>query len=970
MIRAISRLFSALAILAALYLVGVNLLLNLPATRTYLNSLRPDRFALDWKWAWSWYPLRIELHGFAADGQTPTEQWQVDAGHAAASVSIRPLLQGLLRVHDLDLVDIDLRLRPRSDPEQDQDALEPHFPVIRNRDPEAVAEPAAEEEGGSLVLEIADLHLQGEHAFWVSHVRGTLPGEVRGTFRMDTGSGRFSLEEGALDLVLASLLIGGAQPLTEPASIRGRIQVPPFVMAQAKGTAALALPELDAEIDLPVQNLRFLSLLTGDMGGLDLRGQGRLRGRLVFSHGDLLPDTNLIVEAHHLAMTLARNAIKGDGTIKLKVDPDDAHHADLAIHFNEVSASLLADPAETKQAGAEIPEAIFFTGHGLEALLHTRMRQDKPEIKLTLTIPVMEVPELSVYNRLLPEEWRIRLLGGTGRVSGRVEMAPEAMKIDLDLASDKAHLGYEDYHATTDLLLQLRAGIAGAPDPDSAVLDLSGTKLRLDNTAAGPRKKHVKGPVPPKPWQAELTVNAGNLTLDLPAGGAATDPMYAVANALADQGFGSLLATANGNLLATLTISRLDGIAELLNRPLNLSLNGAAEVDAEILLADGLPILGSTLQVPPEALELGLLEHRVEGLGRAALTLERAGQHPQLSLNIALSDARMRRRDESEPSIDGVRLDADILISDPFAGQGRQMDTRLKLHSARVRDMSSYNPYLPSHAPLSLISGEASLVGDMHLSPKTMRGELLLIANDVRMALSEGNLAGDIRLDLLIHGGSASEMRFDITGSTLNLRGFQVTGRTASALAADWRADLELEKSKLLWRKPMHLDMKAAVTLKDTRPFVALLENVSGEQSWIDGFLEVEDLAGYVNLVVNGDNTLLKDAKVSAKDVGVQAKGHADADGRDAMLLIRWHGFAGSLAMEDDWQQFELGDARARFAAYQPGKSGLRSGIAPKSPSQDSTGKTQSGSKGGRPLALKPGRGSKGHPNPFLEYDP
>ncbi len=176
MIKAISRLFSPFAILAALYLVGVNLLLNLPATRTYLNNLRPDRFALDWKWAWSWYPLRIELHGFAADGQTPTEQWQVDAGHAAASVSIRPLLQGLLRVHDLDLVDIDLRLRPRSDPEQDQDALEPHFPVIRNRDPEAVAEPEAEEEGGSLVLEIADLHLQGEHAFWVSHVRGTLPG--------------------------------------------------------------------------------------------------------------------------------------------------------------------------------------------------------------------------------------------------------------------------------------------------------------------------------------------------------------------------------------------------------------------------------------------------------------------------------------------------------------------------------------------------------------------------------------------------------------------------------------------------------------------------------------------------------------------------------------------------------------------------------------------------------------------------
>jgi hypothetical protein len=68
--------------------------------------------------------------------------------------------------------------------------------------------------------------------------------------------------------------------------------------------------------------------------------------------------------------------------------------------------------------------------------------------------------------------------------------------------------------------------------------------------------------------------------------------MRAVAKALADQGFGGLLATAHGRLLVTLTLSRLDWIAELLNRPLNLSLKGAAEIDAEILLVDGLPVPG------------------------------------------------------------------------------------------------------------------------------------------------------------------------------------------------------------------------------------------------------------------------------------------------------------------------------------------------------------------------------------------
>ena len=264
--------------------------------------------------------------------------------------------------------------------------------------------------------------------------------------------------------MLASLRIGDAQPVTDPASIKGKIEVPPFVIAEATGLGALILPEFDAEIDLPVQNLDFLTLLTGDMAGLDLKGQGRLRGRLVFSHGELLPGTDLIVEAHELAMTLARHAFNGDGTIELKVDPDDADQADLVVRFDEVQASLLAEhPGAATEAG-ETPALTLFSGHGLEALLHIETRGGKPDLNLTLNLPAMEVPDLRVYNRLLPDEWGMRLLGGSGRVNGQVVVAPETMRFELDLASDQAHLSYRDYQATTDLSLQLRARIASAPD--------------------------------------------------------------------------------------------------------------------------------------------------------------------------------------------------------------------------------------------------------------------------------------------------------------------------------------------------------------------------------------------------------------------------------------------------------------------------------------------------------------------------
>ena len=121
--RFFSRLFVALLVLAGLYLVIVNAALNLPATRDHLNRLQPETFAVSWRRAYSPWPLRVVFTGVAADGATPTAQWQVDAGRAGASVSIPALFRGEVLLHHLALTDLDLRLRPLPGPEDDFIAL-------------------------------------------------------------------------------------------------------------------------------------------------------------------------------------------------------------------------------------------------------------------------------------------------------------------------------------------------------------------------------------------------------------------------------------------------------------------------------------------------------------------------------------------------------------------------------------------------------------------------------------------------------------------------------------------------------------------------------------------------------------------------------------------------------------------------------------------------------------------------------
>ena len=107
-----------------------------------------------------------------------------------------------------------------------------HFPTIRNRDPEARAEPPSEEDATSLRLKIDDIHVAGEHEFWAHQARGRVSGELRGSFSLDAGTGQIGLSGGELDLALTRLHIGANRDVTTDAWIRGRIDVPPANFAE------------------------------------------------------------------------------------------------------------------------------------------------------------------------------------------------------------------------------------------------------------------------------------------------------------------------------------------------------------------------------------------------------------------------------------------------------------------------------------------------------------------------------------------------------------------------------------------------------------------------------------------------------------------------------------------------------------------------------------------------------------------
>ena len=50
-------------VVEVVYVVVVNALLQIPLTQDVINMIRPEKFAVRWKNAWTLYPFRVHVRG-------------------------------------------------------------------------------------------------------------------------------------------------------------------------------------------------------------------------------------------------------------------------------------------------------------------------------------------------------------------------------------------------------------------------------------------------------------------------------------------------------------------------------------------------------------------------------------------------------------------------------------------------------------------------------------------------------------------------------------------------------------------------------------------------------------------------------------------------------------------------------------------------------------------------------------------
>jgi len=900
------RIITTLVIVEIAYLVLVNLALNLPITQTLVNQHKPEKYAVKWVKAWTWHPFRIHARGISANGQTSSQQWQAETPAASASIAILPLLQKSVRIHSVVAEDIVYYQRPRPKPHKDYAATRDFFPPIRGREIDKIPlTPAPKKKGNGWKIIVEDIHASGSHRLWVFQIKGELRGTLKADVNFETRGGPFSLDNGQMDVVIDSLAINDNQQISNQGFLKGTLEFSPFVPSENRGVKSLGFVKVDAEVDTMVENLEFLNFYLHNLQGMNLDGAGKLSGRFHYEQGTLLSPTSLAVTANELQLKLRSHEANGTGDVTIKVD--DAEPEKLGIGIRFATIEVVHEGDETSHFSGE---NLLLTTAGSSRLLPWQDRRSGAR-HASVTIPRVRIPDLTVYQRYIPDKVALTLNGGQGELEGQAALTSTSLEAGLHLRSSGADISFSDYHFMTNLDLGVNIDM---PSFGSGRLDISGTRIQLTDARLASQGKDKT-----KPWNASFSIDKGLLVLPHPRSGDDAGHIRQLSY-LKEESLRSRLGEADANFSISGKLSELAWISLLFSNPYGMTVDGAGELTADIKIEDGFPVRDSMLHILPTHLDVSVLDYEVNGDGALAIQVLKGGEHPDLDLKVEIGDALFRREDEEKAYVRDVTIYLQAQALNMRRGQaGSNVDVlRLQIPAARITDISVYNDYLPENSPLQLLEGRAELTADIKLARDSADGFVKLTTQNLHSRLDEQELTGELEANITIQDGVPENMDFDISGSTITLDKVEVAGPEKKYEGGNWYARFLLEKGRAIWKKPVFVQAEAAVEIKDSRPFVAMFSNHKGEHKWIEKLLTIENIHGNAEMTVENEQIIIPHAFTSSDKMDAGAKGIINAESAEGIFYARFRKMDAILKIRDGKRNIDIIGAKKKFNEYSP----------------------------------------------------
>ena len=350
---------------------------------------------------------------------------------------------------------------------------------------------------------------------------------------------------------------------------------------------------------------------------------------------------------------------------------------------------------------------------------------------------------------------------------------------------------------------------------------------------------------------------------------------------------------------------------------LNLSFWGHGEIEGQVELEKGLLVKGAALKVNSKDLEVHVLDYNFKGDGAFSFELTKGGENPDVTFDLGLNNAQMKRLHEKQAMIDKVVLKLNGIGKNLGSeGAGKDLELRLQIPSAKVEKVSLYNQFFPKESPFKFINGSAGLEADILLKSDDAKGYVRFKTDGLTMKVDEQKVSARLDANVKIAGGVPRNMDFDISGSTIVLDQAKILGTQTSYTQKDWSASVTLKKAHAIWKQPVKLELETTLKIKDTRPIVAMINNKKKKTGILSKILTLEDIGGTAKMTMGNNVIRIPSALLKSDKIDIGAKGIISPKLREGMFYLRFHKLKGLLKLRDGEKNYDIFGVQDTYDNY------------------------------------------------------
>jgi len=878
----LKRILAGLLLLAGLYLLAVNLFLNVPLSHRAF-SRHPERFRIAWSSAWSFLPGRVYVRGLQIVGHTRNVAWSVAAERANGWIDLPALFGRTFRVSELHGEGV------RSQVLRGPGVGAPPRPGRRRRFP------------WTLRFERVTLDRVRELRFNAFRLTGD--GRAEGAFQTVLG-GAFRLEPSTIRMPAGQLAMGSGA-IARGVDLQAEASMGPFVVRQHPGLESFDFLSGSLQARGKVQDLPFLERSQIPAGGqgtlmVDLRAE---RGRLAAgSRLDLVAPPAGAGSPFAMTAAVAREA--GGSALHLDIE------------------------AQGLSAGRRPGAPPLFRSRRLSIASTT------PETRLSRIFATARDLRTRTFPSALP-------LIGDVRAEGVAIEAPgsrASLRATLDRAAGRVDLA--GLLAREIAIDGLQAdGVSARLDPAKGPPPPAGTTAPFSVRIAGARLTGIHEVALGEillsgEAQAETTFSYtrdGTLAVErvaiaLPAGSFRVNGVPAAQNltfkveakiepSILGQSRGQEIwryVSGSGSLRGH--ISSLGFLHPYLKKTPWLAVQGQGGLDADVRLEHGRLAPGSRLTVSASPAQVTIFDSLATGRGivKAAVEPGKAGPLTVIRIRFeqfGLADptrkgrpAYIRGRGLTLAAVAPGALDLTAPVPD--------FDTELDLPDAEVPDLAVYNSLIPEETGFSIISGRGR--ARMHLeasaATRKAKGSATLSSDAAKVQFQNLELQGSLTLRAPLVSPDLAGRRFDLKGTRLELDGvsYQDIAADTPAEPVPWWLHAEIDAGSLQWGAPLSLRGQGRIDMKSSGPLLTLFAQRSRFLRWFDDALNVENVTARGVLRLGKDVVEVESLQATGGPLELRSRMIFSKARKRGDLYLRYGRLAAGIELRDGQRSFKL----------------------------------------------------------------